>query len=81
MRIKLMSASSDAPQQIMHIRRMVLLIGQNPLQHQPRRRVLVVKIIDQITIMLNRDALGHEILLHQLNQRSIMAIFRGRAGG
>lgn len=45
-------------EQVVHVRGMILFFREDVLEHDPRRRVIVPKITDQLLIMLDNDTLG-----------------------
>jgi hypothetical protein len=60
-----------------HTRRSVgLFCTQNAFQHHPCRRVIIPKIADQLTVMLNRDAFSRKVLACHINQIIALGILR-----
>src|SRR6185436_20525698 len=65
--------------EVMHVIGMLLLLGQNVLQHYTRRRVVVTKMADHLAIGLNGNSLCNQIFFDHFNQIVSLDIFRGRS--
>ena len=62
-------------QQIVHIVRMLFLDDENPREHGSRPRITIREISNQLLVMLDRDALGYQILLDHVDQIARRAVF------
>src|SRR5262245_37984275 len=65
--------------QVMHVIRVLLLLGQNPLQKRTSRWVVVTKMPHHVAISLNGDSLCNQIFLDHVNQIVALDILRGRS--
>src|SRR5215813_2648110 len=65
--------------QVMHIIRVLLLLGQNTLQKHTRRRVVIAKITDHLAVRLNGHPLRNQIFLDHFNQIVTLNVFRSRS--
>src|SRR5262249_50225450 len=49
-------------EQVEHVAGVLLLLGQDALDHHPGDRVLLAEVARQFTVVLDRDALGDQVL-------------------
>ena len=68
-------------EQVVHVVRVLFLLGQDALYHHSRRRVFVAEVAHHVTIRLDGDALGDQVLLDHIHQVLPFDVLRRRAGG
>src|SRR3546814_2574483 len=59
----------------------ILLVGEDVLEHDARRGIVVAEIADQLLIMFDHQAFGDQIVLDHLHEIAAVAVFgRSTAG-
>src|SRR3546814_8095096 len=68
-------------EKIVHVGGVILLVGEDVLEHDARRGIVVAEIADQLLIMFDHQAFGDQIVLDHLHEIAAVAVFgRSTAG-
>ena len=66
-------------QKVVHVVGMLFLDPEDAFDHHPRAGIVIAEIADQFAVMIDRDALGDQVLADQFDQIAALRILRGRA--